>query len=515
MHINIRNCIFLSLLPLSLRPSFSVCAQTIHKAVLEGDTAAVANCIVKDPASLEERDANGRTPLHLACFRADVPMVRFLIGHGADAGAVTNAGLTPLHWAVHSFEDTLRKEGVVDILVREAPETTAARDDKGITPLFWAAADSRTTLEILTSHGADVNARDHNGYTPLHHWTKWWVNDRTLWLLEHGADVNARDSSGRTPLHAAAVTGRRERAGLLLTHGAGINVKDEDGRTPLDLAVWYHHPGLESFLIGKGGVHGDGGCPEVTAVQFPGSSGQSRRAVVWYLENQGIAVTIESHLLIFNYVEWGIPPETPSLANGHIAPAELTGYHTFIFTTGTIPVDSALSAWAGSDSLVQIIRPAGPGESENGIVVEPCESQVRDGVTITAIPASGGGVSYLLEAEGVSIWYGGNHGLWTEQTGSSFREGLAAVHDRAPSPDLCFVNVCGGRAVSELAMTGIIEAASLLRPRLLFPVGGGGSWKFVYEHVRDRAERAGLPCRVICFRDRGDRWSGNKIGNEY
>ena len=55
--------------------------------------------------------------------------------------------------------------------------------------------------------------------------------------LAAGADVNAKDGIGWTPLHSAAGRGRKEVNELLITNGADVNAKDAAGNTPLDLSI--------------------------------------------------------------------------------------------------------------------------------------------------------------------------------------------------------------------------------------------------------------------------------------
>lgn len=97
----------------------------------------------------------------------------------------------------------------------------------------------------LLDKGADVNARDERGYTPLHELIPWGKteNNRTeiaSLLIEAGADVNARTEEGNTPLHLAAGRDSTEVAFLLIEAGADVNARESRyGKTPLHNAIFF------------------------------------------------------------------------------------------------------------------------------------------------------------------------------------------------------------------------------------------------------------------------------------
>ena len=94
-------------------------------------------------------------------------------------------------------------------------------------------------IEAVKQHlaaGADVNAKDEDGETPLHYTVYKGHKEIAELLIEKGADVDAGNSFGSTPLHNAAIDGHTEIVELLIAKGADVNAKADTGWTPLDSA---------------------------------------------------------------------------------------------------------------------------------------------------------------------------------------------------------------------------------------------------------------------------------------
>jgi ankyrin repeat protein len=67
-------------------------------------------------------------------------------------------------------------------------------------------------------------------------------------LIAKRADVNAKDKDGWTPLHWAAWGGHGDVAELLIKNLADVNAKNFKGQTPLDLAVERDHKEVAEVL---------------------------------------------------------------------------------------------------------------------------------------------------------------------------------------------------------------------------------------------------------------------------
>ena len=65
------------------------------------------------------------------------------------------------------------------------------------------SSDRVASLKLLLAAGADINAKDPRGLSPLHEGARWGWNDVVRFLVERGADLQAKDNRGLTPLDSA------------------------------------------------------------------------------------------------------------------------------------------------------------------------------------------------------------------------------------------------------------------------------------------------------------------------
>lgn len=105
--------------------------------------------------------------------------------------------------------------------------------------ILWAVNENRISevREILKLDADTVNAKDNDGYTPLHRAAYNNFVDMAKLLLQYNANPNARTELGWTPLHSACKWNNADCAHLLLQFGADVNAESDGKQTPLHITA--------------------------------------------------------------------------------------------------------------------------------------------------------------------------------------------------------------------------------------------------------------------------------------
>jgi len=144
------------------------------------------------------------------------------------------------------------------------------------------ANDQARASYLVEKRHADVNARDQQGYPPLHSAVRRMSVSMVSYLLDHQADVNRLDSDQWTPLMTAAWVDDGELVQLLMTHHANLNAKNRNGMTALAIASQFGKDVAAVTLVEAGAdVNqrlGSGYTPLMLAVA--GQANRSAKALI-------------------------------------------------------------------------------------------------------------------------------------------------------------------------------------------------------------------------------------------
>jgi ankyrin repeat protein len=273
-------------------------------AVLYSDAATLAKLLKLGADPNKRNDANATALMWAA---RDIEKTRVLVNHGADVNAKSDDLRTPLMIAA-------RRNGsaptVKFLLDHQANPNPNAKPESESSPMMEALMGGDAGIvEMLMQHGADAKATADLGLmmAVITNCTKCLdllvpkITSKDVYtaalqdiavlgdlkatrlMLDHGADVNAFDPLGRTPLMYAVVSDELplDVVKLLIDRGADVNAKNrhknsgDAGITVLDIAKRNGNPPIVQLLIKSGAK----ATPEVPVALKPRQNNTIRNAV--------------------------------------------------------------------------------------------------------------------------------------------------------------------------------------------------------------------------------------------
>lgn len=235
--------------------------------LLDKQSRKLDNNEVVNKANINFVDKNGETPLIKACNYKWVPIISLNLGS--------------LQKNKESFTNQQEQNTTIKYLIKNGANVNA-KDRNGQTPLliYISQSNNLDIIKYLVEHGADINSKDNYGNTPLinatnknyseiiRNFTKRGINinnkiailpfinkyllETVKYLIGKGAIVDESTNTGMTPLMMASSNGNLGIVKYLIEHGADVNAKDFLGYTSLILASECGYLEVVKYLVEHG-----------------------------------------------------------------------------------------------------------------------------------------------------------------------------------------------------------------------------------------------------------------------
>lgn len=235
------------------------CANTLKR----NEDLRFVELLIQNGADVNTKISRGvrNSLLHNAVEDRKPGLIQLLLKHNANINAQNLLGQTPLHIAATLSARFVRipYEQIMHYLIYTQKTNLAIKDNQGNTCLHLATCNYG--IHQLIQAGANINAVNNSGETPLHYYARnETVNIETIALFfkhnEHSIDVSITSAIGTTPLHIAAKYGILSTIKYFIKKNANIFAADHNNQLPLHIACMQNNPQSHLIIASLSSVNG-------------------------------------------------------------------------------------------------------------------------------------------------------------------------------------------------------------------------------------------------------------------
>jgi serine/threonine-protein phosphatase 6 regulatory ankyrin repeat subunit A/serine/threonine-protein phosphatase 6 regulatory ankyrin repeat subunit B len=437
----------------------------IHSAAMARRLEMI-NYLVAEGLDINATDNSGNTPLTYATWSNDVNLISNMIKAGANVNPAKCTDVscdafrsTPLH-------NARRNPQIIELLLKAKADVNAL-DDLGETPLQAAvAAGNIQSAKILLKAGSNLDNKNKDGMTALHLACREGEAEIAELLIAQNAKVDVTDKYGRSALHLACINGFKPVAVALLKANANMELKDKHGNTPLYYAAYHKNNHTAQALVAHGASK-----KGIKLENYLSKKLGQGEAVVWYLEHSGWAVKTKNNLLIFDYWHFKDNLDTKFIDNGYINPDELKDLNVTVFVSHTHRdhYDPRIFEWKDKVKNINYVFGFDDEVDVDYTFVKPRKPETINGVRVNPVVSTDGGVAFLVEADGVSIYHSGDHANFDRENPIEHNREIDYLAKCCDQVDIAFLPITGCRFQDKVALKqGVNYTIDKLNPNTVF-----------------------------------------------
>ncbi|CAF0884380.1 unnamed protein product [Didymodactylos carnosus] len=196
----------------------------LHQACIDNNQLMVEYLLSRG-ADINCQDNEGWTSLHAAASCGNIEIVKYLLSHGVIVDICNNEGELAVDVAegdeiAQLLEEDMKRKGIDEEAARHIEHRTMLKHAQdwlnrtpnfrpeqiihqrtGATALHVACAKGYLdVMDILLKAGANINAMDNDGWTPLHAAAHWDKHDAIKFLIDRNCDLEAKNYAGQTAM---------------------------------------------------------------------------------------------------------------------------------------------------------------------------------------------------------------------------------------------------------------------------------------------------------------------------